>query len=169
MKATTTKKIELLLKKAEAMIYKINYDSKTAEEKRQLEHFFSYERLREEKVKKMGLPAYCQLHELFEEEYEYQKEKLKQFTPQQWYQLKKGQWDFHKPSWLMRGLTKDDCKDCNRNGCVRQCRFYKKRGKLTEEEIKNAIRIVTLEEYANLLGKEVVDSIMGVEVEEYTF
>ncbi len=166
MKATTSKKIELLLKRAETLTDERSLSLNTEEEKRQMERFFSYARLREEKVKKMGLPAYCQLHELFEEEYEYQKEKIKQITPQEWYQMKKEQWHSHEHSWFIRGLTKDDGKGCNRNRCIRECRFYKKRGKLTEDEIRNTFRIVTLEEYANLLGEEKVNSIMGYRIEE---
>jgi hypothetical protein len=47
----------------------------------------------------------------------------------------KEHWYFHKSSWYMRGLNVYDGQGCNGfTGCIPECKFYPKEGKLSEDE-----------------------------------
>lgn len=51
------------------------------------------------------------------------------------YEEYKEHWYFHGSSWSMRGLNAYDGQGCNQfTGCVEECKFYEKEGKLTHDE-----------------------------------
>ena len=59
-------------------------------------------------------------------------------TPEERYQERKKHWYFHPSSYYMRDWEKGyDGKCCNTfTGCVPECRYYAKEGRITKEEIE---------------------------------
>lgn len=72
---------------------------------------------------------------------EVKEEKERKWTPEEWYQELKRRWYFHNTSWYMRLLNGHDGKGCTLwNGCIPECAFYEKEGRLEEREIEEAIQ-----------------------------
>jgi hypothetical protein len=52
------------------------------------------------------------------------------------YQHNKNNWFFHESSYCYRGLEKYDGQGCNAfTGCIPECRYYQKYGRIEDEEI----------------------------------
>jgi hypothetical protein len=59
-------------------------------------------------------------------------------TPEKRYQREKQHWYWHESSWYSRGLdaTGYDGHGCNQfTGCVPECRYYSKYGRIEDEEV----------------------------------
>lgn len=56
--------------------------------------------------------------------------------PEQRYQDRKINWFFHDSSYCRRGLNAYDGQGCNAfTGCVPECRYYPKYGRIEDEEV----------------------------------
>jgi hypothetical protein len=112
---------------------------KTEREETRSEYYRKCTELREKRIKEyqqfMTYEEALHLCWCMSTDYEIGKPYELRLSPEERYQRRKKDWQFHETSWWVRKVSMNDENSCNYLRCVPECRFYPQFGRIEDDEI----------------------------------